>query len=139
MVVMSAIFVGGVALGYARFQAVQPVTPAAANAATAGETPISVQALIQALANNDFDAARTSVSPIRNEQGQIVNDPYRWLAGELQTMRLQAVNKVGLVGTYVDGQRTATAIVISGRSTQGADVSRQLIVQTVDGNIVSFR
>jgi hypothetical protein len=107
---------------------------------TAGETtPISVHALIQALSRNDLDAARTSVSPLRNDQGEVITDPYRWLAGELQAMRLQAVSRVQLVGTFVDGQRTATAIVISGRSTQGADVSRQLIVQTLNGNIVSFR
>jgi hypothetical protein len=140
MTVMVAIFAAGVALGYARFQAVQPVTAAAAGPVTAGETtPISVHALIQALSRNDLDAARTSVSPLRNDQGEVITDPYRWLAGELQAMRLQAVSRVQLVGTFVDGQRTATAIVISGRSTQGADVSRQLIVQTLNGNIVSFR
>jgi hypothetical protein len=54
-------------------------------------------------------------------------------------MRMQQVSQVELVGTFVDGDRTATAIVISGRSTQGADVARQLIVQTVNGNIVIFR
>jgi len=142
LAVMVAIFAAGVTLGYARFQAMQPGAAAAAatNPVTAGETtPISVHALIQALRQNDLDAARTSVSPLRNEQGEVITDPYRWLAGELQTMRLQAVSKVQLVGTFVDGQRTATAIVITGRNTQGADVSRQLIVQTVDGNIVSFK
>jgi hypothetical protein len=140
LTVMVAIFVAGVTLGYARFQAMQPAAAAAGPVTAAGETtPISVHALIQALSRNDLDAARSSVSPLRNDQGEVVTDPYRWLAGELQAMRLQAVSKVQLVGTFVDGDRTATAIVISGRSTQGADVSRQLIVQTVDGNIVSFK
>jgi hypothetical protein len=140
LTVMVAIFVAGVALGYARFQATQPTTAAAAGPVTAGEsTPISVHALIQALGRNDLDAARSSVSPLRNEAGEVITDPYRWLAGELQAMRLQAVSKVQLVGTFVDGQRTATVIVISGRSTQGADVARQLIVQTDNGNIVSFK
>ena len=95
--------------------------------------------MVQALSRNDLDAVRSSVSPIRNEQGEVVADPYRLLAGELQSMRMQEVSQVELVGTFVDGDRTATAIVISGRSTQGADVSRQLIVQTMSGNIVIFR
>jgi hypothetical protein len=137
--VMVAIFVGGVYLGYSRFLAVQPAPTTAGPVTVGDETPTAVRAMVQALSRNDLDAVRSSVSPIRNDQGEVVSDPYRWLAGELQSMRMQQVSQVELVGTFVDGDRTATAIVISGRSTQGADVARQLIVQTVNGNIVIFR
>ena len=95
--------------------------------------------MVQALGRNDLDAVRSSVSPIRGDDGTVVADPYRLLAGELQSMRMQAVSS-GRAGRDLrrrgpdgDGDRHL------GRSTQGADVARQLIVQTVNGNIVTFR
>jgi len=139
LVVMVAIFAAGIALGYARFQAVQPAAPTAGDPVTSGiEAPLSVQGLVQALARNDLEAARSSVPAIRNEQGQVITDPYLLLAGEFRAMQLIEVREVRILSTVVDGPRTATAIIISARTTPG-DLNRNLIVQTMNGEIVGFR
>ncbi len=139
-VVVLAILAVGIALGYARFQALQPASSNAGSPATTGiEAPASVRGMVLALGRNDLEAARSSVPPIRNTEGALVADPYLLLAGELRAMQLQEVRGVRTLSTFVDGPRTATAIIILGRTTPGADLSRHLIVQTLNGTIVSFK
>lgn len=140
-IVMVAIFAGGVGLGYARFQIAQVAAPTAVgNPVTEGmETPAAVLAMVQSLRVNDLDAVRSSVAAIVDAEGNVVTDPYRWLAGELQSMRLLEVGTVETLSTFVDGPRTATGIIISGRTPQGVPVAWHLIVQTTNGQIVSFR
>ncbi len=140
-VVMVAIFSAGVALGYARFQVAQTAEPTVGgNPVTAGvEAPASVVGMVQSLRGNDLDAVRSAVAAIRDDEGNVVTDPYRWLAGELQAMRLMEVGTVETLSTYVDGPRTATGLIITGRMAGGVPVSRHLIVQTTNGQIVSFK
>ena len=138
--VMVALFATGVGLGYARFQVTQPAaaTTGGADIATVAP-PASVQAMIQSLSVNDMDSLRSSVAAIRDAQGAVVVDPYRQLVGELQGIGMLEVNKVEVLSTFVDGPRTATAIIMSGHGQQGIAISRHLIVQTISGQIVYFK
>lgn len=139
--VMLALFVGGLALGVARYQVSEPPSqPTAGSAVTSGvEAPASVKAMMQSLTLNDMDLLRASVAALRDGQGTIVSDPYRLLVGELQTIGMVEVTDVESLSTFVDGTRSATALIISGHGPQGIVISRHLIVQTVSGQIVTFK
>ena len=125
-----ALLAGGVSLGYTAFLNSQPVTPAVADPATTDvDAPPAVAELTAALVSNDADKVRAAV------QG----DPYRLLTGEMQRWDFQEVSSVETLSTVVDEGRTSTQLIIVGKATDGTPVTVNLIVQTQDGAIVSFR
>jgi hypothetical protein len=130
MAFAAALFALGLALGIAAFTASQPLAPPVGDPATGGiATPAVVRELTAALASNDADSLRSTVT----------GDPYRLLAGELQSWNMQGVTAVETLATMQDGTRTATEIVITGKGTDGQPIVFNLVVH-VDGNsITSFR
>jgi hypothetical protein len=125
-----ALFVGGLAMGFAAFTRVQPAAPLIGDVSTGGvATPSVVKELTDALASNDADALRSAVG----------GDPYRLLAGELQSWNMQGVTSVEILATMQDGPRTATEIVINGRTTTGQPVTFNLVVHATDNQIKNFR
>ena len=129
-VLMAALLVGGIALGYASFERSRPPAPVAGDPVTAGvAAPPIVQEFVTALASNDADSVRSAVP----------TDPYKLLASELQRWDFATVTSVETLSTLVDGSRSSTAIVLIGRTSGGNPVSINLIVHADAGKIVSFR
>jgi hypothetical protein len=125
-----ALLVGGVAIGYNRYLATQPVVQPVGDPVTSGVQPTAaVQELVAALATNDADAIRSAVP----------EDPYKLLTNEMERWSFGEVAAVETLSTYVDGPRTSTAVILRGTSTDGSPVAINLVVQTLDGAIVSFR
>ena len=101
------LFAGGVALGVTAFERTRPAPQLVGDLSTGGiVAPPVVKELTDALTKNDSDSLRSAVS----------GDPYRLLAGEMQSWNMQGVTSVETLATMQDGPRTATEIVISGRS-----------------------
>lgn len=124
------LLVGGVALGYNAFLTSQPAAAPVVDPATNGvPAPPAVVELSAALASNDADKVRAAV------QG----DPYKLLTSEMQRWNFREVTTVETLSTVVDDDRSATVLVIVGNATDGTPVTVNLIVQTQDGAIVSFR
>lgn len=120
----------GFVIGVNVYTAVQPKDPAViADAPTSVQPPAAVREFISALAANNPDALRASVPA----------DPYRLLAGELQTRGYQEVTSVDTLGTIMDGERSATEIVIHGSASGGQGLVVNLVVHADNGVIVTFR
>jgi hypothetical protein len=127
-----ALLAAGVALGVATFQSRQVVaTPAVPGGPdTAGiPAPAIVQELANALAANDSDRIRAAVP----------GSPYGLLTNEMGDWSFSAVTGVVTLGTYQDESRTATELIIRGRTADGSAVLTNLIVHAEDGLIVNFR
>jgi hypothetical protein len=131
MVIGTALFVGGVALGVAVFQGNQePAATLDADPATVGvATPAVVREFVIALESNDSDALRSAVA----------GDPYRLIAGEMQKWGFQEVTSVETLATTLNGSRSATEIVMRGRDTAAAPIIINLIVHTEGTAITDFR
>lgn len=125
-----ALFVVGVALGYDAYLSSQPPPAVVVDPATEGvETPVAVTEFIEALISNDPDALRSVVPP----------DPYQLLIAEMDRWGFVSMMSVETLSTYVDGDASATEIVMTGSTTQGVPVTVNLVVHVDGGQIVSFR
>ncbi len=125
-----ALFLGGVAIGYGAYVAVQPPPIVALDPAVDGTVaPAVVTEFSAALASNDAAALRSAVPA----------DPYQLLIAEMSRWDFQSVQSVETLSTYVDGPRTATELVMTGLSTEGLPVSVNLVVHVDAGQIASFR
>ncbi len=81
---------------------------------------------MQSLTLDDMDSLRASVAALRDGHGSIVPATRtRLLVGELQTIGMVEVTDVETLSTFVDGTRSATALIISGHGPQGIAISRQ--------------
>ena len=58
----------------------------------------------------------------------MTGDPYRLLAGEVQSWGMQGVTSVETLATMQDGTRSATEIVVNGKGTDGQPVTFNLVV-----------
>jgi hypothetical protein len=120
----------GILLGASAFLAVQPKDPAVlVDSPNTVQPPAAVREFISALAANNPDALRAAVPA----------DPYRLLAGELETRGYQEITSVDTLGTMLDGDRSATEIVIHGSASGGQGLVVNLVVHAQNGVIVSFR
>ncbi len=125
-----ALFAGGVALGGLAFDRSQPPPTAVGDPSTGGvAAPAVVRELTDALATNNSDSLRSAVS----------GDPYRLLAGEMQSWNMQGVTSVETLGTMQDGPRSVTEIIILGRTAAGDPLVFNLVVHVTDNQIVNFR
>ena len=120
----------GIALGVTTFGAVQPKDPTVlADSPSSVQPPAVVREFVTALAANNPDALRAAVPA----------DPYRLLAGELQMRGYQEITSVDTLGTILDGDRSATEIVIHGSAGGGQGIVVNLVVHAQNGVIVNFR
>ena len=129
-VVVFSLFILGIGIGMAAFDRSQTAPPALGDPATGGvAAPAVVAELASALAANDADSLRSAVS----------SGPYRLLTGELQRWDMQGVTSVETLATMLDGTRSATEIIVTGRTTDGNVVVFNLVVHVDDSQIVNFR
>jgi hypothetical protein len=125
-----ALFAGGLALGALAFDRSQPPPPNVGDPSTGGvAAPAVVRELADALATNNSDSLRSAVG----------GDPYRLLAGEMQSWNMQGVTSVETLATMQDGPRSVTEIIITGRTAAGDPLVFNLIVHVTDNQIVNFR
>ncbi len=125
-----ALLVVGAWAGSEAFRNSQPVAAPPANPAVAGvPAPAVVQEFAAAIESNDTDRVRTSMA-------KEIFDTY---ASELQKYSLSTVDSVEIVGTLLDGPRTATMLVLTARRTDTSPFALFLVVQTQDGQIVRLR
>lgn len=125
-----ALLVGGVLLGYQAFLGNQPPAATAGDPATDGvPTPPVVVELVNAIAGNDADAIRAALGP----------EQFARYTAEMERWSFATVTSAESLATYQDGPRTATALVIQGRSADRNPLAINLIVLTEGGQIASFR
>jgi len=125
-----AMFVGGIYLGQAVFQRSQEPATLVGDPSTGGiPTPGVVSELASAIGSNDADGMRSAVAA----------DAYGLLTSELQRWDVQGVSSVETLATMKDGPRSATELVIIGKTTTGDPVVFNLVVQVNDNQIVGFR
>jgi hypothetical protein len=126
-----ALFIGGIAFGYqAHLSTVAATGLPVSDPATAGNqaSPV-VREFISAVATNDADAIRSAVP----------SAPYKLFTYEMERWSFLEVTSVDTLATYEDGNRTATEFVMNGRDATGNPIAINLVVETEDGNIVSFK
>lgn len=125
-----AMFVAGAALGYNAFLSSQPAPVSFVDPATDGvEVPAVVREFVTALTSNDEAALRSAVP----------GGPYSQLVAEMQRWQVQEVTGVETLSTFAVGPRTATEIIMSGRTQDGTPTSINLIVHVENGQITVFR
>jgi hypothetical protein len=125
-----AFFAGGVALGNYTFQTTRTTSAAVG----AGDTPLGEPAtvtreFIAALAANDADAIRSSLA----------KDPHIDLTREMERYGVQHIDKVEVLGTQVDGARSATEILMEYQTTDGVPFAINLVVLVDGAQIEGFR
>ena len=125
-----ALFVGGIAFGSSTFQRTRPVPPGVEGPiAVSGTTPTVALEFIAALAANDADAMRSSLSAQSNKD----------LTDEFERFTIRRITSVETLGTAVDGNRSATEILLRAEKSDGLPFEVNLVI-LVDGNkIEGFR
>jgi hypothetical protein len=125
-----ALFVGGVALGQMAFQQTRPVPVGVDGGITVTDPPPAVtQEFIRALAANDADAMRSSLSP----------QPNKDLTDEFARFSIKRIVSVETLGTHVDGARSATEILLRAEKTDGLPFEVNLVILVDGGQIEGFR
>jgi hypothetical protein len=124
------LFVGGVALGQMAFQQTRPVPVGVDGGITVTDPPPAVtQEFIRALAANDADAMRSSLSP----------QPNKDLTDEFARFSIKRIVSVETLGTHVDGARSATEILLRAEKTDGLPFEVNLVILVDGGQIEGFR
>ena len=125
-----ALFVGGVVLGSTIFQRTRPVPVGLEGSITVADPPPAVaQEFITALAANDADALRSSLSA----------QPNKDLTDEFERFTIKRIVSVETLGTSVDGSRSATEILMRAEKTDGLPFEVNLIILVDSGQIEGFR
>ena len=126
----AALLVGGIAIGNYLFQVYRaaPASVVAPGISTAGPPP-AAQEFIAALAVNDADAVRSSLD----------KEPHIDLMREMERRGIQKVDKVEVLGTSVDGPRSATEILMQFQRDDGISFAINLVILVDGGKIEGFR
>jgi hypothetical protein len=125
-----ALFVGGVVLGTTTFQRTRPVPIGVQGSISVTEPPPAVaQEFITALAANDADALRSSLSA----------QPNKDLTDEFERFTIKRIVSVETLGTSVDGSRSATEILMRAENTDGLPFEVNLVILVDGGQIEGFR
>jgi hypothetical protein len=128
--VVSVVFlVAGVMLGATTFQRTRPA-PTGAGAIVSTQSPADVaKEFISALAVGDADAIRSSLS----------QQPNKDLTDEFTKFGIKKVTGVETLGTAVDGQRSATEVLLHTVDTTGNTFDINLIILVNGNTIEGFR
>jgi hypothetical protein len=128
--VAAALLVAGVYAGWQVHVSSQPVTVIQGDPAVVGvPTPPVVVELANAIGADDADAIRAALAP----------EIFSSYTADLQNFSITQVLAVDILGTFADGPRTATGLVIHGRDPQRNAFSVNLVVLTEGGAIVRLR
>jgi hypothetical protein len=125
-----ALFVSGVAIGSTTFQRTRPAPLGTDGSIPTSQAPPAVALeFIAALNANDADAMRSSLNA----------QPNKDLTDEFARFEIKKVVGVETLGTSVDGNRSATEILLKTEKTDGLPFEVNLVI-LVDGNqIEGFR
>lgn len=128
-VLVVALFVGGVALGTRAFQMARPGSPVAEALDPVTEPPPVAQEFIRALAANDMDGVRSSLEAQQHQD----------ITQELEKFGIHRVDRVEVLGTEVDGPRSATAVMMLAENSDGVPFGVNLVILVDGGKIEGFR
>jgi hypothetical protein len=131
LVIGLSLLVAGVALGNYAYQSTRPA-PTGGLAEPGGQLtnpPAAAQEFISALSVNDADAIRSSLD----------RDPHLDLTREMTKYGIQRVDQVEVLGTTVDGPRSATEILMHYERDDGISFAINLVILVDDGKIEGFR
>lgn len=125
------LLVTGVALGNYAFQSSRPAPTAGVGDPGGNLTnpPAAAQEFISALSINDADAIRSSLD----------RDPHLDLTREMTKYGIQRVDEVEVLGTTVDGPRSATEILMHYEREDGISFAINLVILVDGGKIEGFR
>ena len=120
------LFVSGIALGATMFQRTRPVPTGIEGSIEVSGAPAAIaQEFIAALAANDADAMRSSLSA----------QPNKDLTDEFARFTIKRITSVETLGTAVDGTRSATEILLRTEKDDGLPFEVNLVI-LVDGNTI---
>jgi hypothetical protein len=125
-----ALFGAGVAIGWQAYRANLAPPPIVGDPAIAStRTPDVVAELANAIAADDADAIRSALA----------QDMFSRYTSEMERFGISTVSSVDTLGTYADGPRTATALILHGSTTDNSPFNINLVVVTQNGSIVRLR
>jgi hypothetical protein len=126
-----ALFVGGIAIGNYIFAATRPAPTGLTGdpGVTSQAAPPAAQEFIAALAVNDADSIRSSLDQA----------PHIDLTNEMTKYGIQHIDSVDVLGTSVDGKRSATEILMHYQREDGIPFAINLVILVNDGKIEGFR
>lgn len=124
------LLVGGVAIGLTAFQSTRaaPVTGDAVGFPVE-QVPSVAREFIEALTANDADAVRSSLE----------KEPHLDLTREMDKFGITRIDKVEVLGTQVDGARSATEILMQYQSEEDIPFAINLVILVDGGKIEGFR
>ncbi len=127
----AVLFVGGIALGNYVFHATRSAPTALSSEPDTNlqTPPPAAQEFISALAVNDADSIRSSLDQA----------PHIDLTNEMTKYGIQHVDSVDVLGTSVDGKRSATEILMHYQREDGIPFAINLVILVNDGKIEGFR
>ena len=131
VVIGVVLLVGGIAIGSYVFQATRPAptSPTGDPGVAAQDAPPAAKEFIAALAVNDADAIRSSLD----------QQPHIDLTNEMTKYGIQNIDSVDVLGTSVDGKRSATEILMHYVREDGIPFTINLVILVSDGKIEGFR
>lgn len=125
-----ALFAAGVALGVQFFVSNQPAAPAGPDPRVVTvQVPIVVAELASAIGANDTDGIQSLLTP----------EIFAAYTAEVTENEIGTVEAVDIVGSWVDGPRSANALVVLARNLEGNLIAMNLIVVTDGGPITGLR
>lgn len=130
VVIGAVLLVAGIAIGNYAYLTTRPTPIALGDPGTNLENPApAAQEFIAALAVNDADAIRSSLDA----------GPHIDLSREMEKYGIQSVDSVDVLGTTVDGPRSATEILMHYQREDGIAFAINLVILVNDGKIEGFR
>jgi hypothetical protein len=129
-VIAVSLFVVGIGIGQVTFQRTRPVPQVADAPITVAQRPPEVaQEFITALGANDADAMRSALAA----------QPNKDLTDEFERFSIKKIVSVETLGTSVDGNRSATEILLKAEKTDGLPFEVNLVILVDGGSIEGFR
>jgi hypothetical protein len=131
VVIGVTLLVAGIALGNYTFQTTRPAPTGGVGDPGGNLTnpPAAAQEFISALSINDADAIRSSLD----------RDPHLDLTREMTKYGIQRVDEIEVLGTTVDGPRSATEILMHYERDDGISFAINLVILVDGGKIEGFR
>jgi hypothetical protein len=130
VVIGAVLLVAGVAIGNYVFLATRAEPTALSDPGTNLQNPApAAQEFIAALAVNDADSIRSSLDA----------GPHVDLSAEMEKYGIQRIDSVDVLGTTVDGKRSATEILMHYQREDGIPFAINLVILVNDGKIEGFR
>jgi len=125
-----ALLTAGASAGYQVYLANRPAPEIPGDPAVVGiPTPPAVAELAAAIGSDDANAIRVSLSA----------EMFSSYAADMERFGITRVQSVETLGTFDDGNRSATALVILGQTVDGSPFTMNLVVIAQGGKIVRLR